>query len=221
MTTNTDRRYRVDFRAILSMGITLILLLGVSSSFAQQYEDVVHLKNGEIRRGIIVEEIPFKQIKIMTKDGNVFVYNYDDIEKKTKEQPLNPQPILNDPYSITSPRSERKNPGMALALSAIPGFFGLCGGGQVYNEQVGKGVLYFATGLISMSWAYSEKDSNPRPPAVIFLSTYIIGMVDAYSTAKTINRRFTFDSSPSSSRISFGATPIGEKSFGLKAITRF
>ena len=37
------------------LGIILILFLGMSSSFAQEYEDVIYLKNGEVRRGLIIE----------------------------------------------------------------------------------------------------------------------------------------------------------------------
>lgn len=50
-----------------------------------EYQDVVYLKNGSIIRGMIIEQIPNKSIKIQTKDGNVFVYEMDEIEKITKE----------------------------------------------------------------------------------------------------------------------------------------
>ena len=49
------------------------------------YQDVVYLKNGSIIRGMIIEQIPNKSIKIQTKDGNVFVFEMDEIEKITKE----------------------------------------------------------------------------------------------------------------------------------------
>lgn len=51
-----------------------------------QYVDVVYIKNGSIIRGIIIEQIPNVQIKIKTKDGSVFVYKMDEIERITKEQ---------------------------------------------------------------------------------------------------------------------------------------
>ena len=50
-----------------------------------EYQDVVYLKNGSIIRGMIIEQIPNKSIKIQTKDGNVFVFEMDEIEKITKE----------------------------------------------------------------------------------------------------------------------------------------
>ena len=51
-----------------------------------KYVDVVYIKNGSIIRGVIIEQIPNVQIKIQTKDGSVFVYKMDEIEKMTKEQ---------------------------------------------------------------------------------------------------------------------------------------
>lgn len=50
-----------------------------------QYIDVVYLKNGSIIRGIIIEQTPNVSLKIQTKDGSVFVYNIEDVEKMTKE----------------------------------------------------------------------------------------------------------------------------------------
>lgn len=48
-------------------------------------EDVVYLKNGSIIRGIIIEQVPSQSIKVQTKDRNVFVFKFDEIEKMTKE----------------------------------------------------------------------------------------------------------------------------------------
>jgi hypothetical protein len=48
--------------------------------------DVVYLKDGSIIRGLIIEQVPTKSIKIQTRDGSVFVYQIDTIEKITKER---------------------------------------------------------------------------------------------------------------------------------------
>jgi len=55
-------------------------------SYAQQYEDIVYLKNGSIIHGTIIEQIPGESIKIKSKDGNLFVFKMDEIEKMTKEE---------------------------------------------------------------------------------------------------------------------------------------
>lgn len=51
-----------------------------------EWVDVVYLKNGGMIRGTIIEQVFNVQIKIQTKDGNIFVYKVDEIEKVTKEQ---------------------------------------------------------------------------------------------------------------------------------------
>ncbi len=51
-----------------------------------KYIDVIYTKNGSIIKGIIIEQIPNVQAKIQTKDGSVFVYKYEEIEKFTKEE---------------------------------------------------------------------------------------------------------------------------------------
>ena len=67
--------------------ITTFLLFVSAMVFAQtnSYTEVVYLKNGSIIKGIIIEQIPNEKLKIETKDGNVFVYEFKDIEKITKE----------------------------------------------------------------------------------------------------------------------------------------
>lgn len=68
--------------------ILLLLCLAMTSliGFAQQnLQDVVYLKNGGIIRGIIIEQIPNKQIKIETSGQNVMVYQMEEIERLTRE----------------------------------------------------------------------------------------------------------------------------------------
>ena len=67
--------------------ITAALLLMTSTAVAQETQDVVYLKNGSIIRGVVIEQVPGKSIKIRTGDGSVFVYNMDDIARITKEGP--------------------------------------------------------------------------------------------------------------------------------------
>lgn len=63
------------------------MLFGVTgSAFAQNLEEVVYLKNGSVIRGTIVEQVPNESVKIQTRDGNLFVYRMDEIQKISKEQ---------------------------------------------------------------------------------------------------------------------------------------
>jgi hypothetical protein len=67
-------------------GILLILLLGVSSSFAQEYEDVIYLKDGGVRRGLILEQVPNKSVKLKTSYGEIFVIKWSEISRIVKEE---------------------------------------------------------------------------------------------------------------------------------------
>jgi len=66
--------------------ITALLLTFAVYSQNVQYEDVVYLKNGSIIHGMIIEQIPNKTLKIKTADRNIFVFEFDQIEKITKEE---------------------------------------------------------------------------------------------------------------------------------------
>ena len=58
-------------------------------SFAQEgMEDVVYLKNGNVYRGIIIEQVPGESIKIKTIGGNVFSVMIADLQKITKEDKI-------------------------------------------------------------------------------------------------------------------------------------
>lgn len=87
--------------------LAIILFVLMSSvAFAQgNYQEVVYLKNGSVIRGVIIEQIPDKSIKIETPDRSVFVYRMDEIEKLTKE-PL--QGKQHRTGSFLSPDSEEQ-----------------------------------------------------------------------------------------------------------------
>lgn len=56
-----------------------------SPSDFKEILDVLYLKNGSIIRGVIYEMIPNTSVRIRTKDGNTFQFNFPEIEKMTKE----------------------------------------------------------------------------------------------------------------------------------------
>ena len=65
----------------------IIFIITLNNVIAQDnYEDFVYLKNGSVIHGLIIEQIPNQLIKIQTRDGNIFVYKIDEIEKMTREQ---------------------------------------------------------------------------------------------------------------------------------------
>lgn len=73
--------------------IALLLLIAASSfCFAQNaykhQQDVVYLKNGGIVRGYITEQIPNQSLKIETGNGSTLIFNFNEIDKITKEEKL-------------------------------------------------------------------------------------------------------------------------------------
>ncbi len=67
--------------------LLLIVALATSATiFAQNYKEVVHLKNGSVIKGVIIEQVPNESLKIQTADGSLFVYKMSEVAKITKEE---------------------------------------------------------------------------------------------------------------------------------------
>lgn len=121
-------------RIILTL---LLIAFCFVSAAAQQWVEVVYLKNGGVIRGTVIEQIPNETIKIQTADGSVFVYKIDEVEKIAKEQQQNQPKYHYEPsvqrsqrtsYEQTEPYQGRKkehkvsvNIGLGIAPSAIWG----------------------------------------------------------------------------------------------------
>lgn len=68
-----------------SLFLVLFFLTSFLCGFAQEMQDVVYLKDGSVVKGIIIEQVPNKSIKLQTADGSLFVYQMDAVEKMSKE----------------------------------------------------------------------------------------------------------------------------------------
>jgi hypothetical protein len=111
-------------------------------AYAQDLQDVVYLKNGSIVRGIIIEQIPNKTLKIKTADGSVFVYQMDDVARITREAAPAP---LRSPGSVSSPDK--------AVIAANP--LGVIVGGVSwisYERYMGENLTYQIRGDL---WTYS------------------------------------------------------------------
>ena len=67
----------------------LLSFISVFSLLAQDYQEVICLKNGSVIRGTIVEQQPNVLLKVKTADGSIFVYPMNEVEKITKEEAIN------------------------------------------------------------------------------------------------------------------------------------
>lgn len=169
----------------------LTAFVAVSPALAQQMEDVIHLKNGGLIRGTIIEQIPNESLKIKTRDGNVFIYTMDEIAKMSKE------PVV---VGIRHIGIQEKNPVVSCILSLV-----LPGAGQFYNEEAPKGVAHL--GVLIGGWALSlyngqivHKEGSPyllekRNSGLELLGlltafgTHVWSAVDASISASRINRQ--------------------------------
>ena len=67
--------------------LLLTLLLSISTYVAaQNYTEVVYLKNGSIIKGVIIEQVPNVSLKIKTSDGSLIICQMSDVTKITKEE---------------------------------------------------------------------------------------------------------------------------------------
>ena len=176
-------------RFILLTCLTAFVM--TSTAFAQQMEDVVHLKNGGLVRGTIIEQIPGESLKIKTREGNVFVYTMDEIAKMSKE------PVMEMGRHIGA---KKKNPWIAGGLSLL-----IPGAGQAYNDQVKEGLGYFVGAIIGRGFMYvaGEDDYKFRGHTVdpdddnfigelgsiCWASSYVGSVFDAYRSANKINEQ--------------------------------
>ena len=169
-----------------------------SPAFAQQMqqmEDVIHLKNGGLVRGTIIEQVPGESMKIQTRDGNIFVYTNDEIAKITKE------PVMGI--------IKKKNPWVAFFLSTI-----ITGGGQFYNGQYLKGVAQLGGAIIGIGFIlngingdyrsytytsydgeryydyyYADDEDKITFGALLWFGSNLWSMIDAPIAANRINRQ--------------------------------
>lgn len=72
--------------------LLIVVILFIATPFLSVAQsdliDVVYLKNGSIIKGIITEQVPGTAVKIQTADGSLFVFEYDEITKMTREPKL-------------------------------------------------------------------------------------------------------------------------------------
>ncbi|MEI6312470.1 MAG: hypothetical protein WCP57_09435 [Bacteroidota bacterium] len=104
-----------------SLFLLIFTVISTSSLFAQSlsdYIDVVYLTNGSMIKGIIIEQVPGKSLKIQTNDGSQFSYQISEVEKFTRE--LKPMPA---PTAVTTPTTKIKKEPKPF-YSKQKGYFG-------------------------------------------------------------------------------------------------
>ncbi len=163
--------------------VACVLAIGIFSDAEAQKiaEDVVHLKGGSIIRGIIVQQIPNKSLRIRTQGGIEMTFKMSDVLQITKALPMN---------EIAS--FKEKSPMTAFALSFL--CFGY-GYGQVYNGQYAKAGAHLVVASACfgiMLNGFEGTDGSIAPGyfgLLIGVGNWAYSIFDAYSSARKINRQ--------------------------------
>lgn len=133
-----------------SLFLFLSACILASLTLAQEMQDVVYLKNGSVIRGMVIEQVPGKSLKIKTADGSVFVYSMEEVEKITKEA----APMM---ARKSASSMDNYEPGRYV-VSVNPMGFILGGPSWIGFEQyVGNNFTYQIRGDI---WTYGEEEND-------------------------------------------------------------
>lgn len=120
----------------------MVYLLTNSNLFSQDLIDVVHLKNGDILKGIIIENVPSDYIRIELKGGSVMKVLYTNIEKFLKEK-KDIEPVTTDfankALKMSMYESQKKSSTSAIIYSCL-----LTSAGHAYADNWGRGLLFSA-----------------------------------------------------------------------------
>tara|TARA_B100001123_G_scaffold405730_1_gene496342 strand:- start:658 stop:1302 length:645 start_codon:yes stop_codon:yes gene_type:complete len=171
----------------------LVLSLFTNKALAKtQMVDVIHLTDGSVVVGKIIENIPDESIKIetkeksWTKDQSISIIKMSDVDKIKKIQFV--EPI---------------SPGFAAGLGCgtiylnftllpvIP----ISGVGQIYNGQPLKGLAFFGIGILgsylikfgsdNAEWTFDDRIGELG--VTLVLGSMLLSPIDAYYSAKKIN----------------------------------
>jgi len=180
--------------------IPIILVIICTSYLLPQteYNEVFYLKNGSIIKGIIIETIPNKSFKIQTKDGNIFVFTIDEIEKITKEK--TEAILINNDNAYANERILE----LRTFDQTIKGTIYL--GGEIY-------FIYYA----SHSYSYNQLSFAPIV-GYFFTDNLLLGISLSYSYYKDNRTSWGFfNIRESNSQSQFGIGPIIRYYFGSGA----
>ena len=171
---------------LLVLGVLILFMFTAGVPAKTKMIDVVHLKNGSIIKGVVIETIPNESIKIETDDGSISIIEISEVDKIKKIQFV--EPI---------------SPGFAAGLGCgtiylnftllpvIP----ISGVGQIYNGQPLKGLAFFGIGVLgsylikfgsdNAEWTFDDRIGELG--VTLVLGSMLLSPIDAYYSAKKIN----------------------------------
>lgn len=83
-----------------------------------------------------------------------------------------------------------KDPAVSVALAAVPPLLSIQGLGQVYNGELGKGLLFFGFAQVSLGTYFTAVDNKTANIAFgAYMASWVWSTIDAYRSAKRINAK--------------------------------
>ena len=131
----------------------VVSLFVATTALAQDNIDVINLKNGDIIKGQIIENVINDYIKVELVGGSILTYKYDDIETMRREKAATntfgsgPRAKTNQSSATISVMRDYYNDGYKSGQSVSTGgpmMGGLAGG--FFGGLIGWGVVYAVVG---------------------------------------------------------------------------
>ena len=146
-----------------------VFLLFSTVMYSQQiYKDVIHLKNGDIAKGVIIENVPNDYVKLETDNGSIITFKYVDIAKFTKDKVSNevqkqkenvqPLPTNQNPTNVQSPQTNTQPRIESIPYNSISfGYGNSYGGlGTKYEYKFGTIAIHGGVGYFPPPADYAE-----------------------------------------------------------------
>ena len=160
------------------------ILFLISSSGAQERQDLIYLKDGTVLKGIIIENVPNDYVRVELPGGSLITLKYIDIAKFGKEsapgqrpaQPLSTLVQTQETPAIRQQRSYDSSPQFKRGVYRVSG-----------------GVLYSSSTQETSYSEYTQTTFSASPGFASFLADGLLLGIDgnySHTKYKEVNRYF-------------------------------
>ncbi len=147
---------------------TVLLFLFLSSLiYSQQYQDVIYLKNGDIVKGVIIENVPDKYVKVEVTNGSIITLSYSNILKFTKEKKENVENEIIQPVQTYNQDEKLSEKSFQFSFGGRIGYFSPSEDAisEIYGSGLSFGISMFLFGAkqlgVDFSIDYFYKSGEP------------------------------------------------------------
>lgn len=153
------------------------LLLGLSTTrlFAQnQQKDEIHLKNGSIIKGSIVEEIPSRSITIETADGSRFVIKSKEVKQINRKQdtPTKTKEIKGSYFGISALMATNFE---AVGFGGSPVDLNILLGNSGFGLAGNFGIAYYENVLLLLNFGVGPSFTFMASPSIALTTRSSLG----------------------------------------------